>query len=611
MGVRKLLAGLGGISATGLLAATPALADNSTVDWSGFYLGLHKSLLATEIEDDNDVIGQQWVGSPPDQRELTGVGIGLHAGYNYQVQRLIVGGELDFTYFQTLRTIARGGGTNLEVPMLFSLKGRVGYAFDRVLPFVTAGVGATVINFNNRNGPVSHVETLLSLLVGGGVEYRVLPNASIRGEYIFMHGSKDFTAGAISSDVDTDSHIVQVGISWHLSAEPASETERRNVDWSGFYVGVHAAATHAEIEDKNNSVFDNSPGITDYGFNGIDQGLYIGYNHAWNDLILGIEADVTFGNAGNLLPSSEGVRTDLDTMFSLRGRIGYPIGRLMPYFTAGIAYADLDIVRNSGNNNVFRQSPDPYLGFVLGAGSEFLIAPHVTVRAEYLYYNFGDERAVGRDADDIGKIDLESHTVRFGLAVSTGAVPEDGMEETFDWTGFYVGAHVGMLQTHSSETSTVIGLGPTFDINGFGGGLFGGFNYQIARFVLGIEADITFANFGDNFPQGGERVNVDDFHSVRGRLGYAVGRALPYITGGAVWTELSSDANAFGSIDYAGYTIGAGLEYALTDFLIWRSEYLYGRYDEEVGPTGVRFDLDSHQLRFGLSLLLNPFVWAN
>src|SRR4051812_12723213 len=145
----------------------------------------------------------------------------------------------------------------------------------------------------------------------------------------------------------------------------------------------------------------------------------------------------------------------------------------------------------------------------------------------------------------------------------------------FTWTGFYVGVNAGYGFSNNDRnglgsfnavpgsltgTPAALGFAGTVtqgglsrDNSGFVGGGQIGYNYQIGQWVIGIEADLQFAdlnksNTGDvvtlipavgnpGIPGfvGARNANfggIDWFGTVRGRLGYAIDRLLVYGTGG-------------------------------------------------------------------------------
>jgi outer membrane immunogenic protein len=148
----------------------------------------------------------------------------------------------------------------------------------------------------------------------------------------------------------------------------------------------------------------------------------------------------------------------------------------------------------------------------------------------------------------------------------------------FTWTGFYVGVNAG-YGWNTNDSITVGGV--RFDLDdegGFVGGAQAGYNYQIGSFVVGLEGDIQYADFGgdDRFDFDGDGILDDDFNSsdwfgtVRARAGVAFDRALIYATGGFAFAD---DAN--------GWTVGGGLEYAFTNNLSAKIEGLYVNLDQD------------------------------
>ena len=91
--------------------------------------------------------------------------------------------------------------------------------------------------------------------------------------------------------------------------------------------------------------------------------------------------------------------------------------------------------------------------------------------------------------------------------------------------------------------------------------------------------------------------------SVRGRVGVAFDRFLAYGTGGIAFTGLEVVAPAVTTSETrAGWTLGAGLEYAFTDNVTFRGEYRYSDFGSDnyagvAAPIGVT----NHALRFGLN----------
>jgi len=153
----------------------------------------------------------------------------------------------------------------------------------------------------------------------------------------------------------------------------------------------------------------------------------------------------------------------------------------------------------------------------------------------------------------------------------------------YSWTGFYLGVNGGGAWGRSYWDSA----GP-FNVSG---GLVGGtlgYNYQVGSLVWGVEGDGDWSHISGgvtNFgcPAGCSTTN-DWLATARGRLGYAFGSVLPYVTGGGAFGDIRASSPGFAGAtsDRAGWTLGGGLEFALAGKLSAKVEYLYvdlGRFD--------------------------------
>jgi outer membrane immunogenic protein len=174
------------------------------------------------------------------------------------------------------------------------------------------------------------------------------------------------------------------------------------------------------------------------------------------------------------------------------------------------------------------------------------------------------------------------------LAVAlTPAVAADVVElpgaSTYNWTGFYLGAHVG---GGKSKVDWEYSIGGTADHDGSGalGGVQAGYNFQSGNIVYGVEADIAAAKIdGDTScpnPAFSCESDVKMLGSLRGRIGYAMDRLLIYGTGGLGFGTVEiGTSGPIGTNDTtktrAGWTLGAGLEYAFNDHWSLKGEYKY------------------------------------
>jgi outer membrane immunogenic protein len=142
---------------------------------------------------------------------------GLWAGYNIQINRVVVGieGEVAYLNFDEeeqdplIEDISVGREddsiASFETDFYGALTGRVGFAFDRALIYAKGGVAFANVEASFRDDsfddPVgatldtddSDDETLVGYTLGGGAEFAVTQNVTVRGEYTFTDLGEEVT----------------------------------------------------------------------------------------------------------------------------------------------------------------------------------------------------------------------------------------------------------------------------------------------------------------------------------------------------------------------------------------------------------------------------------
>lgn len=188
------------------------------------------------------------------------------------------------------------------------------------------------------------------------------------------------------------------------------------------------------------------------------------------------------------------------------------------------------------------------------------------------------------------------------------------------WTGLYAGGAIGF--THALWTVDF------FRNNNHGHAELGadgvnlsataGYNHQIdANFVIGVEGDIGYTNAEQRnniFDNDTSLSRYDFVASLRGRVGYAIDRALFYGTAGLALANISNSIqkgrNAGEQVVAedqlkAGFTVGAGIEYLLAPNWTGKFEYLYANFgtDTFFNRDGNRaeFSNEIHTIRIGLN----------
>jgi outer membrane immunogenic protein len=176
------------------------------------------------------------------------------------------------------------------------------------------------------------------------------------------------------------------------------------------------------------------------------------------------------------------------------------------------------------------------------------------------------------------------------------AVP---MTPTYNWSGLYIGAHIGAAFPGSdffgNDNARLMGGGQV------------GADFQFASsWVFGVEANYSFIATDDAvFPVFANR----NLGSVTGRLAYAWGPVLLYGKGGYGWADTRRSFGFTGNANN-GYTVGGGLEYMLVSNWSLKLEYQYYNFGDLtfVSPPPVvvtNFTNDEHTIKLGANYRFN------
>jgi outer membrane immunogenic protein len=161
----------------------------------------------------------------------------------------------------------------------------------------------------------------------------------------------------------------------------AADLSVPSYDWTGLYIGAHAGYGFGSFDDK-------SFGPNNAHIDGFAGGLLAGYNHQINSIVLGLEGDASLTSIdGDNVPPGFIQDLDINSMFSVRARLGVAIDTVMPFVTGGVAFADVDALHTGDTANVSKFNT----GWTIGAGVEWAATDHIRVRGEFLHTDFGSK----------------------------------------------------------------------------------------------------------------------------------------------------------------------------------------------------------------------------
>lgn len=194
-------------------------------NWTGFYLGFQvghvwENTRGSVFNGAGGLVGTGRI--KPD-----GMLVGVHAGYNRQSGALVYGVEADAELSFVKKNDLPTGGPRSEENWRGSLRGRLGYAFDRTLVYATGGLAVRDRDFTFDNGLgvlFTKSGARFGWTVGAGDEHAFSRSWSVRAEYRYSDfGTHRYTVPAafapiVTTRLDATDHSVRLGVSYRFGA---------------------------------------------------------------------------------------------------------------------------------------------------------------------------------------------------------------------------------------------------------------------------------------------------------------------------------------------------------------------------------------------------------
>jgi len=204
-------AGAADLSVAPLYKAPPAQLSQ-TYNWTGFYLGVNGG----------GGWGSSWWQANSTRVDVSGGTVGGTAGYNWQFGNAVLGleGDVDWAKIQgTTGSTLCPFGCTASTDWLSTVRGRAGYAFGGILPYVTGGLAVGDINANFPGFAVAST-TNAGWTVGGGIEFALPGNWSAKVEYLHVdlgHFNCGLDCGAAGVDnVSMHDNLVRAGLNYRF-----------------------------------------------------------------------------------------------------------------------------------------------------------------------------------------------------------------------------------------------------------------------------------------------------------------------------------------------------------------------------------------------------------
>ena len=222
---RFVLAGLAALAAVTTMSSANAadiarrmptkapVAYTPAYNWTGGYVGLNGGG-AWGNSDLSALIGSS-------STKTSGALVGGTIGYNYQMGQTVFGLEGDLDWSNLKGTSAAAPCTTScesSNSWLGTARGRIGYAFDRVMPFVTGGAAFGDVKFK-PTGFTGSDDTKVGWTLGGGSEFAIAGPWTAKVEYLYVDlGKLNCPAGACatSTEVNFHSNVVRAGLNYRF-----------------------------------------------------------------------------------------------------------------------------------------------------------------------------------------------------------------------------------------------------------------------------------------------------------------------------------------------------------------------------------------------------------
>jgi outer membrane immunogenic protein len=171
-------------------------------------------------------------------------------------------------------------------------------------------------------------------------------------------------------------------------------------DWTGAYVGIHGGYAWGDVSVRDNPDDGIPEGPYDYDASGIFGGITAGSNWQSGAFLLGIEGDLGYmdlSGAGIIPSSHEGQHQDITLGSGLygdiTGRLGLAFGQTLFYGKGGFAFYSGEAMQATTVDGYVPTGTGTFTGWTAGAGIEQMFGNGLSVKLEYLHFDFGTQEA--------------------------------------------------------------------------------------------------------------------------------------------------------------------------------------------------------------------------
>ncbi|WP_158497342.1 outer membrane protein [Methylocystis sp. ATCC 49242] len=425
---------------------SPPPAPPPVFSWTGFHLGFNRGF-GGAVSEARVALAAPGLGGTATRTfdQASGWFVGGQIGYDYQFENgVVLGVETDMQWSDIrsshqATTIASNpllltnADTSHSLDWFGTTRGRVGYSFGRMLPYLTGGVAYGQVEARGAQALAAGLvsvggarETNVGWAAGAGLDFALSPRLSARAEYLYLQlpgvsgPAVGLTppplpplVGSFSTGL-VEAHMVRGGMNYRFGglgdlapSMPQGSLfdilfQKPELDWTGFYVGVNGG--------YGGGVVDGVTGFAQPGLafstsvsnrtGGAVAGGQAGYAYQFADrFVVGVETDAQWsgvqawhqattvgGPNGYVFTDTPNAMTWFGTT---RARLGLARGYSLSYVTGGVAYGEITASGTQAAGALFTGAgARSQVGWTVGSGTEYALAPNLSLRADYLYVSF-------------------------------------------------------------------------------------------------------------------------------------------------------------------------------------------------------------------------------
>ena len=194
--------------------ASPIYSPTPVSGWSGFYAGVNGGY------GWGTLTREPTAGGADDNNNTGGFVLGGQAGYSLDMGGLVLGTEADLQWSNIGYSEELPGLGTFEsgVDVFGTVRGRAGFSFGQVMPYVTGGfaAGRGSAKITDDGGvTTSQSATHLGWTVGGGLEAKATDNISIKAEYLYVDlGTQTYSGLGGGMDATQRFSVIRAGLNY-------------------------------------------------------------------------------------------------------------------------------------------------------------------------------------------------------------------------------------------------------------------------------------------------------------------------------------------------------------------------------------------------------------